>query len=56
MVSGVEKTHGSSGWLHIAQEQDRLRALGDLEGAALWRSVGDRFSQLTEARQPGAES
>jgi len=42
----VEKTHGADGWLHIAQQQDRLLADGDFEGMKLWRQVADRFEQL----------
>jgi hypothetical protein len=44
----VEKTYGEDGWLHIAQEQDRLLAAGDLDGVAMWRAVGERFEQLAE--------
>lgn len=42
----VEKTHGEAGWLHIAQEQDRLLAAGDLAGVAMWRAVGRRYDGL----------
>jgi hypothetical protein len=44
----VEKTHGEAGWLHIARQQDRLLAAGDLAGVRLWRAVATRFEQLLE--------
>lgn len=44
----VEKTFGANGWLHIAQQQDRLLGEGDLDGVAMWRAVGERFDQLAE--------
>jgi hypothetical protein len=46
MALWVEKTRGEAGWLHIAQEQDRLLTAGDFDGVELWRSVGERFEQL----------
>ena len=46
MALWVEKHHGESGWLFIAQQQDRLLAERDFEGMKLWRSVGERFKQL----------
>ena len=46
MALWVEKQHGEDGWLHIAQQQDRLLATGDTAGAALWRQVGNRFEEL----------
>lgn len=42
----VEKHHGENGRLHIAQQQDRLLAEGDLDGVAMWRKVGERFEAL----------
>jgi hypothetical protein len=47
----VEKNHGRDGWLHIAQQQDRLLASGDFQGVAMWRDVGRRFDQLLETPQ-----
>jgi hypothetical protein len=47
----VEKTHGEAGWLHIAQQRDRLLDKGDLDGVAMWRAVGERFERLTEATE-----
>jgi hypothetical protein len=50
----VEKQHGENAWFHIAQEQDRLLAEGDLDGVAMWRAVGERLEALqvpeTDAR------
>lgn len=48
MALWVEKHHGESGWLYIAQQQDRLLAEGDLEGMAMWREVGRRYEMLKE--------
>lgn len=45
----VEKAHGDSGWLFIAQQQDRLLAAGDLDGVAMWREVSLRYEQLEGA-------
>lgn len=50
----VEKTHGEAGWLHIAQQQDRLLAEGDLAGVKLWRAVAERFEQLLEGQGQAA--
>ena len=47
----VEKNHGGDGWLHISQQQDRLLALGDFKGMAMWREVGRRYDQLLETSQ-----
>jgi hypothetical protein len=44
----VEKNHGPGGWLYIAQQQDRLLAVGDSKGVAMWREGADRFDQLAE--------
>ena len=46
MALWVEKQHGENGWLHIAQQQDRLLEAGDFEGIKLWRKVRERFEQL----------
>ncbi len=46
----VEKNHGDDGWFHIAQQQDRLLELWDLDGVAMWRSVSKRFEQLIERK------
>lgn len=50
MALWVEKTHEDAGWLHIAQQQGRLLAAGDVAGAKLWRAVGERFEQLMEGQ------
>lgn len=50
MALWVEKAHGEKGWLHIAQEQDRLLAEGDFDGIKLWREVGVRFEKLQAVR------
>lgn len=42
----VEKNHGQNGWFHIAQQQDRLLALGDFNGVSMWRQVGRYYEQL----------
>ena len=46
----VEKQHGENGWLHIAQQQDRLLNEGNFEGMKLWRKVGERFEELIAQR------
>ncbi|RIV85954.1 DUF6961 family protein [Aurantiacibacter zhengii] len=46
----VERHYGENGWFHIAQQQDRLLELGDFDGMALWRKVGERFDQLRSMR------
>ena len=50
MALWVEKQHGENGWLHIAQQQDRLLEKGDFDGVKLWRKVGERFEELTSRR------
>ena len=45
----VERARGEAGWLHIAQEQDRLLQAGDLDGVNLWRAVGERYERLRAA-------
>jgi len=52
----VEKTHGDDGWLHIAQQQDRLIAAADFDGAAMWRAVGERYAQLRKGNGGGTPS
>ena len=39
MALWVERTHGENGWMHIAMEQDRCLAAGEIDGVALWREV-----------------
>ncbi|MCK0127540.1 hypothetical protein [Erythrobacter sp. F6033] len=51
MALWVEKHHGKGGWLHIAQQQDRLLEQNDLAGVEMWREVSQRFDKLSE---PGA--
>ncbi|MCL6252299.1 hypothetical protein M3P36_14755 [Altererythrobacter sp. KTW20L] len=46
MALQVERLHGANGWLHIASEQDRLLKLGEFDGVALWREVGQCFEKL----------
>lgn len=46
MALWVEKKHGADGWLHIAEQQDRLLAKGDPAGVTLWQKVGERFDEL----------
>lgn len=52
----VEKTHAETGWLFIAQQQDRLLAEGDFDGVAMWREVSRRYDELsaTSSNGPGA--
>ena len=47
MALWVEKHHGSNGWFYIAQQQDRLLAEGEDEGAKLWALVGERFKEIS---------
>lgn len=56
MALWVEKHHGDAGWLHIAQQQDRLLAEGELDGVAMWREVGRRFEQLQAKAQSSKRS
>lgn len=44
----VEKHHGKDGWLHIAQQQDRLLEQNDFVGAEMWKEVSQRFDKLSE--------
>lgn len=48
----VEKTHGSDGPNHIAEQVARLAEAGDVEGVAMWRKVAERYDALVDA--PGA--
>lgn len=48
----VERQHGANGWFHIAQEQDRLLAEGDVAGAAMWQEIGKRYDQLRPKHMP----
>ncbi|MES2699177.1 MAG: hypothetical protein V4647_06165 [Pseudomonadota bacterium] len=50
MALWVERVHGDSGWLHIAMEQDRLLAAGELDGVALWRRVQRRWEELQASK------
>ncbi len=52
MALWVEKIHGDAGWLHIALQQDRLLAAGDLDGVRLWRAVSARFERLAKGERP----
>lgn len=54
MALWVERHHGKGGWFHIAQQQDRLLAEGDLDGVALWREVAKRFDRLAVGDRPDA--
>lgn len=47
----VDRQHGTNGWFHIATEEDRLLASGDLEGIALWKVVAERWEQLQIAKK-----
>lgn len=42
----VERNHGENGWFFIAQQQDRLLALGDDAGARRWDEIGRRLEAL----------
>lgn len=48
MALWVERVHGDNGWFHIATQQDRLSADGDLDGVALWGRVQRYWEQLRE--------
>lgn len=50
MALWVERVHGDAGWLHIAMEQDRLLADGELDGIALWRNVQECWERLQAAK------
>ncbi|QDM41341.1 hypothetical protein [Altererythrobacter sp. TH136] len=44
----VERTHGEYGPQYIAEQIGRLALEGDEGGIAMWRSVAERFDQLSE--------
>ena len=48
MALWVEKHHGKDGWLHIAQQQDRLLRQNDFVGVEMWKEVSQRFDKLSE--------
>lgn len=55
MALWVEKHHGEEGWFFIAQQQDRLIAEGEDEGARLWAEVGKHFGEIvTGAQKPSS--
>ena len=43
----VEKNHGEEGPAYIAQQIQRLSNEGDEAGMATWKTVADRFDQLS---------
>lgn len=43
----VEKTHGKEGPAYIAQQIERLSNEGDEAGIATWKTVVERFDQLS---------
>ena len=43
----VERMHGSEGPAHIEAQIARLASCGELAGVKMWRSVGQRFDQLS---------
>lgn len=49
------ETHAETGWLFIAQQQDRLLAEGDLDGVAMWREVSRRYDQLNGTTPPAPQ-
>ncbi len=50
MALWVERTHGENGWMHIAMEQDRWLAAGEIDGVALWREVQRCWEELQAAK------
>lgn len=52
----VERAHGPDGWFYVAQQQDRLLAAGDFDGAAMWSWVGRRLEKLTESTETSQPS
>ena len=42
----IERKHGSAAFLHAAMQIDELDALGQHEGAAVWRAVLTRIEEL----------
>ena len=43
----VEKNHGKEGPAYIAQQIERLSNEGDEAGKATWKTVAERFDQLS---------
>ncbi|MCP9221476.1 hypothetical protein MKP08_01770 [Erythrobacter sp. LQ02-29] len=43
----VEKNHGKEGPAYIAQQIERLFNEGDEAGIATWKTVAERFDQLS---------
>ena len=43
----VEKNHGKEGPAYIAQQIERLSNEGDEAGIATWKTVAERFDQLS---------
>lgn len=50
MALWVDRQHGTNGWFHIATQQDRLLACGDLDGVALWKVIAERWEQIQKAK------
>lgn len=48
----VEKNHGENGPTFIAQQIERLALEGDEAGVAMWRTVAERFDQLSRTPKP----
>ena len=44
----LDRTHGTNGANHIAQQVARLAAAGDEDGIAMWRAVAERYDRLRE--------
>jgi hypothetical protein len=42
----VEKTHGSGGPDHIAEQVSRLATQGDKAGVARWQQIAERYDAL----------
>ncbi len=53
MALWVETNHGDRGPSYIAGQIERLALEGDDAGAAMWRSVAERFEQLLRMPKPG---
>lgn len=49
----VETNHGDRGPSYIAGQIERLVLQGDDAGAAMWRSVAERFELLIRMPKPG---
>lgn len=52
----VEKNHGENGPTFIAQQIERLALEGDEAGVAMWRTVAERFDQLSRTPEPNQTS